>query len=160
VIVGLNFGVLMTLGSYYVQTQKISWEPMVASLPVAFLIAGVLYINEFQDCKSDKEAGKNHLVARLGKQRAAKGYELIIYATYLSIVIGVVIRLLVPQSGIPLFALIGLPTLPIAFKAIRVTRVHYNEYLELASANANTIVLHSLIGILISVGYVLDKVLF
>ncbi len=159
-IVGLNFGVLMTLGSYYVQTQHISWEPIVASLPVAFLIAGVLYINEFQDCRSDKTAGKNHLVARLGKQRAVKGYEVILSAAYISILFGVALRLLAPPSGISLFALLALLTLPIASKAARIARIHYEESIPLAPANASTVMLHSSVGILVSLGYVLERAFF
>ncbi|MFQ6059500.1 MAG: prenyltransferase, partial [Anaerolineae bacterium] len=53
-IVGVNFGLLMTLGSYYVQTRALAWEPVVAAIPVALLIAGVLYINEFQDVPADQ----------------------------------------------------------------------------------------------------------
>jgi 1,4-dihydroxy-2-naphthoate octaprenyltransferase len=159
-IVGLNFGVLMTLGSYYVQAQKVAWEPILASLPVGFLIAAVLYINEFQDCRSDEAVGKNHLVARLGKQKAAVGYEVMLYAAYASIIVGVMVRLFSPPSGISLFAVLGLLTIPIAVKTIRIVRAHFDRLMELAPANANTVVLHSLVGILISVGYFLDEVIF
>jgi 1,4-dihydroxy-2-naphthoate octaprenyltransferase len=41
-LIGLNFGPLMVLGSYYTQTQMVSWEPVIASLPVAVLITLVV----------------------------------------------------------------------------------------------------------------------
>ncbi|MFX0056258.1 MAG: prenyltransferase, partial [Candidatus Hermodarchaeota archaeon] len=71
VFIGLNFGVLMVLGSYYVQVLVLAWEPVIASLPIAFLITAVLYINEFPDATADEAAGKLTIVVRLGKRRAA-----------------------------------------------------------------------------------------
>jgi 1,4-dihydroxy-2-naphthoate octaprenyltransferase len=151
-IVGVNFGLLMTLGSYYVQTLTLAWEPVVASVPVTLLIAGVLYINEFQDTPADQAVGKTHLVVRLGRRRAVIGYEVIMTATYLSIILGALARLISP------FALLGLLTLPMALKAMRTARVHHDEYLKLAPANASTVMTHMLTGLLLSVGYLVDKV--
>src|SRR5438552_18762497 len=48
-IVGLNFGPVMTLGAYYVQAHSFAIEPLLASIPVGLLIAAVLWINEFPD---------------------------------------------------------------------------------------------------------------
>jgi len=151
VIVGLNFGVLMTLGAYYVQAGALAWEPVVAAVPVATLIAGVLYINEFQDAPADAAAGKTHLVVRLGRKAAVRGYEVMIAATYLSIVVGVAARIISP------FTLLGLITLPIAINAVRTARAHHDHYLKLAPANVGTIMIHMLTGALLSVGYILDK---
>lgn len=151
VIVGLNFGLLMTLGSFYVQAGSLAWEPVVAAVPVAMLIAGVLYINEFQDAPADAAAGKTHLVVRLGRETAVRGYEVLVAVTYLSIVAGVAARLISP------FTLLGLITLPIAIKAVRTARAHYDHYLKLTPANVGTVMIHMLTGVLLSVGYILDK---
>jgi len=148
--IGLNFGVLMTLGAFYVQTGYLGWEPVVASIPVALLIAGVLYINEFQDAPADGSVGKDHLVVRLGRRRAAEGYVILMAATYLSIVLGVVLRITSP------FTLIALATLPVAMKAITVARAHYDEYLKLVPANAATVFIHLLTGLLLSAAYLLE----
>ena len=151
IIIGLNFGILMTFGAFYVQAGSFSWHPIVASLPVAFLIAAVLYINEFQDYKADKAVGKNHLVVRLGKQKAVFGYILIMFLTYISLVIGVVTDTLPPMS------LIGLLTLPLAFKSIKVALNFYDDSVKLIPANATTIMNHLITGLLITVSYVVDK---
>ena len=152
VAIGLNFGVLSTLGAYYVQTGKLSWEPVIASLPVALLIAAVLYINEFQDMKADAAVGKNHLVVRLGRRWASFGYLGIMLATYLSLVLGVGLG---PVSA---FGLIALATLPLAWKAVRTALTHYDDPIKLVPANANTILVHALTGLLMTVGYVLARV--
>jgi len=150
--VGLNFGVLMTLGSYYVQTQALAWEPAVAALPVAFLITGVLYINQFPDYKADKTVGKAHWVVRLGLRKGVIGYIAIMTATYLSLILGVAFGLVSP------FALLGLLTFPMALRAVWMTRKYYAQPSHLVPANAGTVMVHLFTGGLISIGYVADKV--
>ena len=149
--IGLNFGLLMTLGAYYVQTASLAWEPAIASIPVALLITAILYINQFQDAPADGSAGKDHLVVRLGRKRAVLGYILLMAFTYLSILLAAIFGVTSP------FTLIALITLPIALRAISVGRTHYDEYLKLVPANAATVFIHLLTGLLLSAAYLLDK---
>jgi 1,4-dihydroxy-2-naphthoate octaprenyltransferase len=149
--VGLNFGFLMTLGSYYVQSRSLAWEPLVAATPMACLIAAVLWINEFQDAPADRAVGKDTLVARLGRRRAVSGYISLLAATYLSITLAVALRVISP------FTLLALLTLPLAWKAIGVARLHYDDPQRLTPANAITIQIHMLTGLLLILGYLLDK---
>jgi 1,4-dihydroxy-2-naphthoate polyprenyltransferase len=151
--IGLNFGALMTLGAYSVQTGEFSWQPIVASLPVACLIAAVLYINEFQDYAADKQVGKDQLVVRLGKERAVKGYMVIMLLTYLSLVLGVV------TDTLPPILLIGLLTLPLAYKSVKVAQTFYNDSTKLAPANATTIMNHLATGLLLVVAFLIDRIL-
>jgi len=151
--IGLNFGVLMTLGAYYVQAGSLAWEPAIASIPVALLITAILYINQFQDAPADGAAGKAHLVVRLGRRKAVQGYILLLAFTYLSILLAAILRITSP------FTLIALITLPMALRAISVARAHYDEYLQLVPANAATVLVHLLTGLLLSAAYLLDKAL-
>jgi 1,4-dihydroxy-2-naphthoate octaprenyltransferase len=151
-LIGLNFGPLMVLGSYYTQTQTTSWEPVVASLPVALLIALVVWINQFQDMRADAAVGKNHWVVRLGRRRSATVYGLSLAAVYLSLLVGALF------GGVTPFALLGLLTLPLAVKAYGVARVHYDHPKELVPANAATIQIHLLTGVLTTLGYVVQGV--
>ena len=79
--IGLDFGILLTVGAFYVQTGFFALEPLIASLPIALLVAAILYINEFQDYKADVKAGKNYLVARTGKRRAHVGFGIMVLMT-------------------------------------------------------------------------------
>ena len=151
--IGLNFGVLMTLGAHTVQTGRFSWEPVLASLPVALLIAAVLYINEFQDAAADGAVGRRHLVVRLGKRLAAQGYAALMLAVYLSLLLGVLL------DGVTPWALLGLLTVPLAFKAVQVALAHYDDSQQLVPANAGTIQVHLLTGLLMIVGYLLQGLL-
>jgi 1,4-dihydroxy-2-naphthoate octaprenyltransferase len=150
--VGLNFGLLMTLGSYYVQARSLAWEPIIASLPVSLLIAAVLWINEFQDAPADHAVGKDTLVVRLGRRRAATGYLLLMAAVYLSITLSVLFRVTPP------FVLLALLTAPLAFRAVNTARLYYHDRLRLAPANAATVMIHLFTGLLLSLGYLLAGV--
>lgn len=151
IFIGLNFGIAMTFGAYFVQTSQFSWIPIIASIPVAILIAALLYINEFQDAKADEAVGKNHLVILLGKKRAANGYVFLMLATYLAVVIGVV------TDSLPPITLSALLTIPIAFKAIKIAQENYDDSVKLAPANASTILNHLLTGILLIGSFFIDK---
>ncbi|OQX94762.1 1,4-dihydroxy-2-naphthoate octaprenyltransferase [candidate division KSB1 bacterium 4572_119] len=151
--IALNFGTLMTYGAFFVQAQEHSLIPVIASLPVAILIAAVLYINEFQDAKADAAVGKKHLVVRLGKKRAVNGYILLMVFTYLSVVIGVV------TDFIPPISLIALLTMPIALKAIKVAQQYYEDNEKLVPANDSTIKTHLLTGLLLIISVVVDSFL-
>ncbi len=147
--IGLNFGVLMTLGAYYVQAGKIAIEPLAASIPVALLIIAVLYINEFQDEAADRAVGKNHLVVRLGKKNAAIGYAIVMLAAYISIAAAVIAGWLIP------WALLGLTALPPATIAIVIAGRNYDDSKALAPANALTVVSHLVTGLALTAAYII-----
>ncbi|MCP4539102.1 MAG: 1,4-dihydroxy-2-naphthoate octaprenyltransferase [Chloroflexi bacterium] len=151
-LIGLCFGPLMVLGSYYTQTQAVTWEPVIAALPVGILITLVVWINQFQDMKADAAVGKNHWVVRLGRKRSVTVYGISLALVYLSVVVGVLFGVVTP------FALLGLLTLPIAVKAYRVARVHYDNPQELTPANAATIQVHLMTGLLVTLGYVIQGI--
>jgi 1,4-dihydroxy-2-naphthoate octaprenyltransferase len=150
---GLGFGPVMVLGSYYVQTGKLAWQPLWASIPVGILIALVLYINEFPDYEADKKSNKKTLVVLFGKKRAIRFYLALLLLNYVLIIVGVAVRIF------PLAILISLFTIPFAFRAAKVARQNFDKILELLPANAATIGLHLSLGLLLSGGYILDRVM-
>jgi 1,4-dihydroxy-2-naphthoate octaprenyltransferase len=145
--VGLNFGPMVVLGSYYVQTQRVDWLPLLASLPVGLLIAAVLYINEYPDLEADSAVGKYNLVVRQGLQRALPGYYALMGAPYVIVLTSVVLGLM-PGS-----VLLCLLTLPLAAVAVTVARCHYAEPRRLLPANALTVGTHLLTGLLLGTGF-------
>ena len=148
-LVGLNFGVLVTIGSFYVQTLTVTSEVLAAGIPMGLLIAAVLYVNEFPDSTADKEVGRNHLVVRLGKGRAVYGFIAIIAASYAALAIGVLTGLLTP------LAILGLLTIPYALSAVKTLWKNYDNSMYLVPACVNTIKTHMYTGLLVTIGYVL-----
>lgn len=149
VFIGLNFGVLMTLGAYFVQTQVLAWEAIYPSIPVAILITAVLYINEFPDHDADRDAGKRTIVVRLGRQRAAKGYAVLMVALYFSILVPLLL------SFVNWYTILGAATLPIAFLSTRYALVHYDHPLPLTPAYAGTVANHLFTGLFLAWSYIM-----
>jgi 1,4-dihydroxy-2-naphthoate octaprenyltransferase len=150
-LVGINFGALMTLGAYYVQTQMLALEPLIASIPVSLLIAGVLYINEFPDYAADKAVGKNTLVVRLGRDKAVYGYALIVFGAYVAVFFAAV------AGVVPLYVLFALLPLPLAVESVRHAFRFHSMSSNLVPSNAMTIVLHLVTSLLISFGYLVSR---
>ena len=148
---GIAGGPLIVLGSYYVQTQRVTGEALWTSIPVGLLCAALIWINEFPDYEADRAAGKNTLVVVLGRQRAVWGYVAILVSTYMVIVIGMVLGVL------PHTLLLALLALPLAYKGIRgVTRFH-SDTLRLIPTQAATIQLCLADALLLCVGYAVAR---
>ena len=150
--VGLNFGLFMVLGAYYVQALAIDIEPIIASLPLTLLIAAVLYINEFPDYKADMATGKRTLIVRLGRKTAAKLYPLFILTPYAIVLLAVLFGIM------PILSLIVFLTIKEASVAVKVAKKHYEEPLKLIPANVNTIMSHLHFGILLILSYLITGV--
>src|SRR5713226_7815675 len=159
-LVGLNFGPVMTLGAFYVQTGSLAGAtvPLLASIPVGLLIAAVLWINEFPDMDADKAVGKKTLVLRLGYAKSISVYVGMVVTAYILIVLYAVLEIFSP--GITsLTSLIALLSLPFAAKAIKILRANYKDPHAIIPANANTIFLHLSFGVLAILGFALGAAL-
>jgi len=152
--IGINFGPLSVLGAYYVQTTKVTLVPLIASIPVAFLITAVIWINQFPDYVADKEVGKDHLVVRLGRSLSAvRVYLGLILGTYIAIALGIVF------SFLPLFCLISFITLPLfAIPAMKSAQKNYLDTPKLIPAQAMTIMTHLFTGILLIAGFLIHYI--
>ena len=152
-VVGLNLGTLTIIGSYFVQAHSVSWPVFWMSLPIGFLVAAILYINQFPDYEADKAVDKKHLVVRLGKRRAVYGYYLLIASTYLVIGGSVLFRMVTP------FALVSFLTLPLAIGAVRTLKSNYDKIAELIPAQAKTVQTHLFTGLLLTLGLIVGRVI-
>jgi len=151
---GLNLGVLAVLGTYLVQSGYYSWGAFVGSLPSGILTYNLLLINEFPDVVPDKKAGRRNVVIVLGKRRASVLYLITSGLVYLCIILGIIFQFM------PLGTLLGLLTMPIAFKAVRGALSEYDgsraDFLPIMGSNvAMVLVTQALIGL----GYVLSRYL-
>lgn len=141
IIVGLDFGILPVVGSYYVQTGEWSWTAVLFSLPIAILIMAVLFVNQFPDYDADKAVGKNNWLVRLGRHRGTH-----LYATLMTAwVIGLLLAIW--PGGAPKTLLLGLAGILIAIPAIQTVRMYHDVPEKMAPACRLTISLHTGIGI-------------
>ncbi len=144
-LIGLNFGPLMVAGSTLVQTGQLLPEAFLAGIPLGFLIAAVVYINEFPDHDSDKVTGKNTLIVVFGPEKARIGYVALVSGAFLSIV------LLVLNGTFPSLILVTLLASYFGITSIQTLYKYYNDRL-LEPANWGTIIMHSVTGLLLFAG--------
>ena len=144
-LIGLNFGPLMVAGSALVQTGQLLPEAFLAGIPIGFLIAAVVYMNEFPDYDSDKATGKNTLIVVFGPEKARVGYVALVASAFASIVI------LAFNGTVPMLSLIALLAVYFGFTATRTLYKYYNNRL-LQPANWGTIIMHSVTGMLFCIG--------
>jgi 1,4-dihydroxy-2-naphthoate octaprenyltransferase len=148
IAVALGFGPIMLLGAYYVQAQRFTFEAVYVSLPVAILIALVLYVNEIPDRAGDAAAGKRTLPVRLSKEAVITIYVAAVAVTYLLIGVGAI-------SGIlPRPTLLALLTIPIAVRVVRgLWRDYDDPYALMFSSMGKNVQLHLFTGLLLLAGY-------
>jgi len=157
-IVGLCFGPLVVFGAFYVQTRVFSIIPFLVGIPIGLLIAAVLYINQFPDYNADRSVGKRNIVVRLGKKDAIKGYFIIMFLAYFSILFAVVLGLASLPHLTP-FALIALATAPVTIRSARILKGNYADSPKLAPAQALTIQVHLLTGLLLCISIFLSAII-
>lgn len=106
-------GPVMVMGSYYVQTSDLSWPVFWASIPVAFLVAAILQVNNIRDIDEDRQVGKRTLATLIGRRKAELEFYLLICGSYLTVLVTSIAGIL------PLATLITLLTFPTALSTMR-----------------------------------------
>ena len=143
----LGFGPVMVLGAYVVQAQELSGPAFVASIPVAILIALILYVNEIPDRHSDAKVGKRTLPVRMGQALVTRGFLVAALAAFAVVAVGAV------TGYLPRPTLIALLALPLAFKVYDGIRAHYDRPYDLMATMGQNVQLHLLTGVLLFAGY-------
>ncbi|MGQ9798110.1 MAG: 1,4-dihydroxy-2-naphthoate polyprenyltransferase [Ignavibacterium sp.] len=64
----LFFGIIGTMGTYYLHHQEFTFISFLVSLPVGALITNILIVNNYRDVEEDEQSGKNTLAVILGRE--------------------------------------------------------------------------------------------
>jgi 1,4-dihydroxy-2-naphthoate polyprenyltransferase len=148
VAVAIGFGPLMLLGAYVVQSGgALAWEPFVASIPVAVLVALILYVNEIPDRRGDAHAGKRTLPVRFGRRAIVAGYRIAVIVAYAAIVAGVL------GGTLPVTALLALLTIPLALRVSHGLEPNYDNPYGLMAIMGVNIQLHLVAGLALVAAY-------
>ena len=90
VLVLVFFGIVPVSMTYYVQLHTTSVEVLTASLACGIVIDALLLVNNFRDRDTDKKAGKNTLVVRIGEKATLELYVGVgIVACLMGLVVGI-----------------------------------------------------------------------
>ena len=77
------FGLVATVGSFYVQTEEITGQSILAGVIVGSLACAILVINNVRDRAKDEVVGKLTLAVRLGDKRSRIFYSVLVVVPYL-----------------------------------------------------------------------------
>ena len=113
VSVFIFFGLVATMGSYFAQSQRISWQSFMLAIPMGALSCTILGLNNLRDRPKDELVGKKTLAVRLGD---AKARGLIVALLALALITSFAVIFITP------LALILLATLPYQFTLIKGVR--------------------------------------
>ena len=102
------FGLVATVGTFYVQVEEITGQSILAGTIVGSLACAILVINNIRDRAKDEVVGKLTLAVRLGDKRSRIFYSVLVTAPYL----------LAAGFGTPWVALTIL-TLPMTISIVR-----------------------------------------
>ena len=77
------FGIVATVGSYYVQTEELNLQIFIVAIPMGSLACAILAINNLRDRAQDQIVGKKTLAVRLGDSGARKLYIALLISAHL-----------------------------------------------------------------------------
>ncbi|WP_396153334.1 1,4-dihydroxy-2-naphthoate octaprenyltransferase [Flavobacterium sp.] len=98
IFVFVFFGLVSTYGSYFMFSKVIDWYLLLPAVAIGFLSVGVLNLNNMRDEVSDKKAGKNTIVVKIGGEKAKQyHYFLLITAMILLLVFGILQQFAIDQ---------------------------------------------------------------
>jgi len=83
----LFFGLVGVYGSYFLYVNELDAIALLPALGIGFLSTGVLNLNNMRDRESDKKAGKNTLVVKMGAANAKTYHYMLIIIAILCFVI-------------------------------------------------------------------------
>jgi 1,4-dihydroxy-2-naphthoate octaprenyltransferase len=101
----LLMGVLMVAASYYAQTCALTWKPLLASLPVACLVAAILHGNDLRDTVTDRAANIRTTTLIVGERNARGLFYALHLVPYLVVASSVLFGVLSAWSLLTLLAL-------------------------------------------------------
>lgn len=150
VFVFLFFGVVAVMGSYFVQTQDISWEAFALSVPVGLLACSLLMVNNIRDIDTDRRAGKRTLAVRLGRAKMRTVFSATLLIAFVLIPVTWLATGLTPWINL---ALLALPLQPALARTVR----ERTDGAALNKALADSARLELVFCVLLSVGLIVGS---
>lgn len=145
----LFFGVVAVAGSYFVQTETLTWEAFALAVPVGLLASAVLVVNNVRDLDTDRRAGKRTLAVRLGRARTRTLFATMVYGAFALVPVTWLLGSLSP------WVLLVLLSLPLAAPVVRTVRSR-TDGPSLNEALANTGRLELVFCVLLGAGILLS----
>ncbi len=143
---GLGFGTLMVNGTYFALTGTFSETALLVSFVPFFLVSNLLLLNQFPDVEADLTVGRKHLPILIGRKASAWIFAAFVLATYLTIILGVAVKLT------PLWTLAGLASVVFALPAVKGALEHPDDLPKLGPSMGQNVLLNLITPVLLGIG--------
>ncbi|MEJ1222089.1 1,4-dihydroxy-2-naphthoate octaprenyltransferase [Sediminicola sp. 1XM1-17] len=102
----LFFGLLGVLGCMFLYTKFINMDAFLPAITIGLLSVGVLNLNNLRDSQSDKKAGKNTLVVKMGYQNGKRYHYFLLLTAFLAMLVFIGLNFMDWISVIPLLGFV------------------------------------------------------
>lgn len=142
---------LVVAGTDFVLSGEV--HPAIAwvAIPFGVQVMLVLLVNQVPDFRADAAVGKRNWVVRFGRRRAAGMYAVLLGAAYGVLATGVA------AGGLPRWAAICLPLLPVQSLAVAAIARHHAQPAHLRKAIVLTLFSAHLFGLALALSLIADR---
>ena len=105
------FGLVATMGTFYVQSEKITLLSFIAALPMGALSCAILMVNNLRDREADELVGKRTLAVRIGDRASRR--------TFIALILLAHFAALATLTPLAVFTLL---VAPLSFDVVRKVR--------------------------------------
>jgi 1,4-dihydroxy-2-naphthoate octaprenyltransferase len=134
------FGLVATVGSYYIQTEQFNWQIILLSMPVGTLSCAILAINNLRDLPQDELVGKRTMAVRIGEKNTRVFFMMLLVTAQLTAL---------TAASISRLALITLICAPITYRVAKQV-LNGADGVDLIEVLAKTAKLQLLMAILLA----------
>lgn len=150
VVIALSYGPFMVLGSYYLQTGKISTGPLLVSIIPAILLFKIAIMNEVPDFIQDRLVGKRNLCVRLGQKKIVTLYGYLLLLFFLICVTGLILK------RFPSTVWLILLSVPLAYYNYKIAKNNHQTPLSFLPAIRGTIIFYLITNIIFIFGLLIS----
>jgi len=104
------FGLVATVGSYYVQSEQLNWQILLLSVPVGLLSCAILVINNLRDLPKDALVSKRTVAVRIGDINTRKFFAFLLITAQLTALSAI---------GIDQLVVLTLVCLPFTYQVVK-----------------------------------------
>ena len=149
---GVVMGMLLILIAFYIQTETVTTEAVLLSIPSMLLVAGIMLANNIRDLEGDKEGGRKTLAILVGRSNAITILMLFFIISYGWIIAMIIFGHLTP------WALLVFLSVKKPARAITVFRKNHIP-IHVMPAMKNTAITNTLFGLLLGIGILIGHLL-
>ena len=159
----LDFGILGSLGSYYVQSGQLSWVPALWAIPFSMQVIAIVHANNWRDIGSDSEGKIITVASLLGDMGSLRYYWIMVFVPFIMIFGYIFIPyFFIPGvASMPFTFLITFLALPVAFKVWKkaLNRHHPKKPMDFITLDGATAQLNMIFGALCTVALLVDALI-